>query len=129
MGIDKDTFFKGYSNPVNREIMRIYKDLDMVEQLGSGMPRILSFYKKEDFEFTNNFLRTTFISNVKTTQETIKKLSTKQLVIDLIQEDKNITREALSFKIGVSENAIKQHLSNLKKEGVLKRVGSTKAGY
>lgn len=42
MGIDKEDFFNGYSTPVNREVMRIYKDLDMVGQLGSGMPRILS---------------------------------------------------------------------------------------
>jgi predicted HTH transcriptional regulator len=53
--------------------MRIYKDLDMVEQLGSGMNRILSFYKKDIFIFDEDFLRMVFISNydkIKTTQET-----------------------------------------------------------
>ncbi len=134
MGMNKEDFFQGYSNPVNREIMRIYKDLDMVEQLGSGMPRILSYYKKESFDFTNNFLRVTFSSNYnpittqETTQETIK-LSTKDKIVQYIQENKTITRDELAVSIGVSSNAIKQHLSNLKKEGILTRVGSTKAGY
>jgi len=29
----------------------------------------------------------------------------------------------------VSSNGIKQHLANLKKGGIIKRVGSTKAGH
>lgn len=37
--------------------MRIFKDLDLVEQLGSGIPRILQFYEKDVFQFSENFLR------------------------------------------------------------------------
>ena len=33
-GANKNNFFKGYSTPVNRKVMRIYKDLELVEQLG-----------------------------------------------------------------------------------------------
>lgn len=39
--------------------MRIFKDLGMVEQLGSGMPRILKVYPKECFKISSNFLRIT----------------------------------------------------------------------
>lgn len=39
--LDREDFFKGVSIPRNKEIMRIYRDLDLVEQLGSGLPRIL----------------------------------------------------------------------------------------
>lgn len=48
------------SMPRNQEIMRIFKDLELVEHLGSGIPRILEFYPKECFRFTENFLRMTF---------------------------------------------------------------------
>jgi ATP-dependent DNA helicase RecG len=41
-------------------MMRIYKDLDLVEQLGSGIPRILEAYGKECFRFTQKFTRMTF---------------------------------------------------------------------
>ena len=34
-------FFEGFSVPRNKEIMRIYKDLKLVEHLVSGVPRIL----------------------------------------------------------------------------------------
>jgi len=37
--------------------MRIFKDLDLVEQLGSGIPRILQYYKRDYFHFSDNFLR------------------------------------------------------------------------
>lgn len=40
-GLSKEEFFKGRSMLRNREVMRIFKDLELVEQLGSGMNRIL----------------------------------------------------------------------------------------
>ena len=36
--------------------MRVFKDLDFVEQLGSGMSRILSTYDKNVFSFTSHFM-------------------------------------------------------------------------
>jgi len=32
-GFNQDDFFKGYSVPQNKELMRIYRDLELVEQL------------------------------------------------------------------------------------------------
>ena len=40
--------------------MRVFKDLGMVEQLGSGVPRILESYGRECFTFSENFLRMVF---------------------------------------------------------------------
>ena len=56
-------FFDGMSLPRNKELMRIYKDLDMVEQLGSGVPRILKSYSQSCFQFGNNHLRMIFPSS------------------------------------------------------------------
>jgi ATP-dependent DNA helicase RecG len=39
--------------------MRVFRDLDLVEHLGSGVPRILRSYGRECFKFTENFLRIT----------------------------------------------------------------------
>ena len=58
--LSKNEFFEGYSVPRNKELMRIYKDLDLVEQLGSGVPRILEHYGKDCFKLSDNFLRMTF---------------------------------------------------------------------
>ena len=53
-------FFEGYSVPRNKELMRVFRDLDLVEHLGSGIPRILRAYGKDCFRFTENLLRMTF---------------------------------------------------------------------
>lgn len=40
--------------------MRVFHDLDMVEQFGNGMRRILHTYNENSFSFTDNFMRTSF---------------------------------------------------------------------
>lgn len=40
--------------------MRVFKDLELVEQLGSGIPRILQYYDKSCFKFSENFIRMYF---------------------------------------------------------------------
>lgn len=59
-GLSEDEFFDGVSIPRSKEIMRIFKDMELVEQLGSGVPRILQFYGKECFKFSDNFIRMSF---------------------------------------------------------------------
>lgn len=39
-GITEKEFFEGYSVPRNKELMRVFRDLDLVEHLGSGIPQI-----------------------------------------------------------------------------------------
>jgi len=56
-GFDEEEFFMGYSVPQNKELMRVFRDLDMVEQLGSGVPRILAHYPRSIYHFTSNFIR------------------------------------------------------------------------
>ena len=56
-GISEEEFFSGTSIPRNKELMRIYRDLELVEHLGSGIPRILQKYPKEVFKFMENTLR------------------------------------------------------------------------
>lgn len=59
-GLDKEDFFAGHSAPRNKEIMRVFRDLEIVEHLGSGIPRILQAYGKEAFTISRNFVRLVF---------------------------------------------------------------------
>nr|WP_262712387.1 hypothetical protein [Polaribacter sp. IC063] len=56
-GLSEKEFFEGYSIPRNKELIRVFKDLELVEQLGSGIPRISAYYPKDCFQFSDNFLR------------------------------------------------------------------------
>ena len=71
--------------PRNREIMRVFHDLDMVEQLGSGMRRILRTYNENSFSFTDNFMRTSFYFDKKDddriNENDTLNLSDKELVV------------------------------------------------
>jgi predicted HTH transcriptional regulator len=40
----------------NRELMRVFKDVELVEMLGSGMQRILDAYDRSVFEITPSFI-------------------------------------------------------------------------
>ena len=60
-GLSKEEFFAGRSMPRNRELMRVFSDMELVEQLGSGMHRILSTYKNANFKITDNFLEICFL--------------------------------------------------------------------
>jgi ATP-dependent DNA helicase RecG len=56
-GVDEEDFFSGFSVPRNKEIMRVLRDLEIVEHLGSGIPRILKAYGKKAFEIRKSFVR------------------------------------------------------------------------
>ena len=56
-GLSKEDFFNGVSMPRNKELMRVFRDVEMVEALGSGMLRIMHTYSRDNFEFGDNFIR------------------------------------------------------------------------
>lgn len=154
-GLSNEEFFEGYSIPRNKELMRIYKDLEMVEQLGSGIPRILETYGKECFHFSENFLRMMFpclsgrqaVVERVTEQVTeqvelvkglvkrlakglVKELSESQIkILNLIESNSHITKRELAERIGISTTAIDKHIDTLKEKKVLERRGGRKEGY
>ena len=71
-GMTESEFFEGYSVPRNKELMRVFRDLDLVEHLGSGVPRILRSYGRGCFKFTDNFLRMTFPAAEQVTEQVAK---------------------------------------------------------
>jgi hypothetical protein len=99
-GLSQSEFFEGYSGPRNKEIMRIYKDLEMVEYLGSGIPRILKFYSKDCFIFSENFLRMVFYISEPLTPEVTSiinvlfgEMSRKEIQKELLLKDEKNFRK------------------------------------
>ena len=89
-GMTEKEFFEGYSVRRNKELMRVFRDLDLVEHLGSGVPRILRSYGKECFKFTENFLRMIFpateqvTAQVKELIEILSKEMDRQEIQDIL---------------------------------------------
>jgi predicted HTH transcriptional regulator len=139
-----DEFFGGFSAPRNKELMRIFKDVRLVEQLGSGMLRILKSYDRSIFEITSNFIRVTFKYNEGQPEDLNSDLK-KDLNSDLknknninniqekiVMEMRNnvkITQKQLSLLVGINERNIRNNIEKLKQKGIVRRVGPINGGY
>jgi len=114
--ISKPKFFDGYSVPRNQEIMRIFKDLDLVEHLGSGVPRILESYGKDCFTFSDNFLRMTFPAAGQVNMQV--NMQVKKL-IDVLENE--MDRKELQNRLRLSnrDNFRKNYLKAALEEGLI----------
>ncbi len=141
-GVTKKEFLKGYSFPINPELMRVFKDLDLVEQLGTGIIRILRTYNEDIYEFTPNFIRVNFkynnynnllesISNntLNSIDNNLRLNETQTIILKLIKENKYITQNELIKELNVSRTTITENLKFLKNKGYISRCGSNKNGY
>nr|WP_238566076.1 HTH domain-containing protein [Nonlabens ulvanivorans] len=50
-------------------------------------------------------------------------------ILELIKQDPKTTVKILENKVKLTRRGIEYHIANLKKQGKLKRIGSTKGGY
>ncbi|MCL2521512.1 MAG: putative DNA binding domain-containing protein [Erysipelotrichales bacterium] len=149
LGQTREDFFKGKSLPRNREIMRIFSNMDLGEQLGSGMKRILQTYSENDFEISDFFVTAKFNYNSHAMKllkgeksitaaslqchcnitATLPHLNKNQKrIMELISYDKNITRESIALEIGVSIRTVDNNIKQLKERGLLERFGKDNGG-
>ena len=137
-GVTQKEFLEGFSNPRNPELMRIFRDLNFVEQLGTGIQRVLKVYPKDIFEFFPNHIRVTihFNDNKFTNQEkyseNIKKYNLNEIqesILRLILDKPNITQEELGRLLGVTLKTISRNFKILIEQNYVKRVGANKNGY
>jgi predicted HTH transcriptional regulator len=129
-GLSQEEFFLGYSVPRNKELMRIFKDLGMVEQLGSGVPRILESYDRSCFSFSDNFLRMSFPTMSGQVGGQVGgqagQLTDRQKeVLHLIINDPSISRKALTEKLDINPSAVQKHIDALKQKGIISRESET----
>lgn len=121
--------------PRNRELMRVFKDVGLVEHLGSGMSRILKEYDKSIFHISPRSIKVVFPfeEEQKVTSKVDSKVasnlnSTQNRIIELMRDNPQITISELSNIIGMSNSGIKKNIAKLKEDGVIERVGSDKSG-
>ncbi|GHV59651.1 hypothetical protein FACS1894182_14070 [Bacteroidia bacterium] len=131
------------STPRNRKIADFFKNMGWIEKYGSGIGRIRDFFKEAGLpepEFkpiSEGFQVTVF--DGKTTQDTggaiggannnNNNLTERQLeIIRIINETPAITYRALAKQLDINDSAVLKHLDNLKKRGIIERIGKTR-GY
>ena len=148
--------YDGVSNPRNKELMRVFRDVDMVEALGTGMLRVLKVYKEENFVFMDNFIRVvipynwipTALTNggseskaVNVPENVLEELSERQQIImkilidvaenvaENVAERTKVNTKYLSERLGVNRKTIQRDLAELVEKHLVRWVGSDKDGH
>ena len=130
----KEEFLEGFSLPKNKELMKVFNDLDLVEQMGTGIIRILQSYNKDSFEFFPNFIRVTFPFNENKFKTNMKEIKNNNLteiqnnIIGLMLDSPTITQETLARLLDVNIRTIQRNIKTLIDVGLIERTGSTKKG-
>jgi len=144
--LSEEEFFNGVSRPRNKELMRVFRDVELVEYLGSGMPRIMKAYNRENFVISENFIRLILPKNKpfeqeddvereenvienreKTTQKSREKSAEKILL--LMKKNPDITIRQIVDIVGIKERAVIKNIKILKSQNLLRREGPDKGGY
>ena len=135
-----EDFFKGKSFPRNRELMRIFRDLDLVEQLGSGMHRLMNSYDSSIFDISKNFVVITLYydpengtvndenGTVNDENGTVNDFDKKTQILELIKKDSEITQQSVSEILNIPLRTVKRIFTRLLDNGVIERKGSDKKG-
>jgi len=128
----KDEFFAGISHPVNLSLQKIMGQLDMVEQTGHGVPKIIGVYGTQAFEIADNHITVTipFAFEPSMNQKSYDGLSTTHAaVLKVIKNYPSLRIEDIAKLAGIGRTRTTQIITDLKALGKIERVGGNKKGY
>ena len=129
-----DDFFSGYSNPTSRELMRIYKDLELVEHLGSGLNRILEVYDKDSFVIKQNYMKNIFYKNETLLNGVVSGVVSGGVngvvteLLEFIAKNPGMRANELSKHIDIPLRSVQRWLKQLKDENKIEFQGAPKTG-
>ena len=131
----EEEFLEGYSAPKNPELMRVFRDLELVEQLGTGIRRIKK-YDKSIYNFYPHFIRVSIKYNQNKFDYTNNKLllnysdltKVQENIIKLLLDKPSLTQPELARILGVGERTIRYNMKYLIENNYIERVGSNKTG-
>jgi predicted HTH transcriptional regulator len=127
-GLTETDFFKCRSMPRNRELMRVFRDMELVEQIGSGMSRILRAYDRSIFELTPSFTVVTFPFEKAFIMSNDKMNGKIKTTRDVIKDNPSATIVKLSELTGKSQSTISRELKAYQASGLVRRDGARKNG-
>ena len=113
--------------------------MELIENIGSGVLRILDAYDKSCFKFMEHFLRVSFkykenpfeYDNDKSKNDKINdKINNKEKhILNVLVDNENATIPEISAITKISTATISRYLKQLQDKRIIERVGSNKSGY
>ncbi len=130
---------KHSSQPFNPDLANTFFRAGMVELWGRGIDKMIESCRAEsmpepEFVVEANGFWVTFrfadekVAGGKTTPKTTPKTSAAQIIIELIEENPEITRREMAALSGLTLDGVKYHLHKLKTAGKIRHTGPARSG-
>ena len=130
-------------NPLIAHTLYLSKE---IERWGSGIRRIYDECEKQNVKVEFKKLKSGFVvvfSRIERVGEEVvrnggqisgqkwwSELTEKQkMMLERIKEKPTVSRKELSIEMKINESAVQKHLENLKKKGLLRRIGADRGGH
>ena len=127
--LTKEEFLAGKTEPVNKELMKIFLQCGIVEQSGHGVPIVVREYGAKAYKFSENMI-TVVIPFSKAVgindAENDAEKTLEDLVVELIRANPKISKIKMAAVTGKSKPTIERMI---KKSERIRRVGAAKGGY
>lgn len=120
------------STPRNKQIADFCKDLGIIEKYGSGIRRILDYFREEKLKLpvfgniSDGFMVTVFGDRVGGTigkwllgQSPVSLEGVKERIIQIMIENPSVTVRQLSSMLDMNKSAMQRHIDALKKKNIL----------
>ena len=119
------------SHSRNPLIFGLFARMHLVEQVGSGINRMNDLMKIAGLTNpafnTDGMFTVILLRSAKTVEETVEETAVKT-IITLIKSNPKATAKEMSNATGLTRRGVEYHLTKLKEQGKLLRIGSTKMG-
>jgi len=145
-GVSIEKMKQGYSKIRNRAICNAFSYMKIIEQWGSGIPRIINecseYSLKEpelidlDGDFRVNLYRLSLSTSVQTTQTNQTNQTHQTLLsepetalLKLIEGHPKMTNAEMAQELQWNISRVKYYLQKMKKDGLIQRFGTVHNGY
>lgn len=148
-GVSVKKMKEGYSKPRNRAIAYAFAYMKIIEKWGSGIPRMLrecgeyglpepefidfdgdfrvNMYRQNPSEFGGNGITT---QTTQTTQTgNFSFTNEDKTILALVYRQPEMTQKELAMELGWTVDRVKYYLNKMKKQQIIKRVGSSHHGH
>ena len=133
--LSKDDFYAGISKPVNKKLLKIFSDLDYIDQTGHGIPLIIKNYGKNAFYISEHTIIVTIPLNKKLLEEAQDKImiyndlnESEVKILNLIKNDEKCKTKDLIRISNFSEAYINKIIRSLKDKKYIEHIGANKNG-
>ena len=126
---------KHSSQPFNPDIANAFFRAGMVELWGRGIDKMIESCRSEEIpepqfniEASGFWVTFRFAGDQTTTPKTTPKTTVAQIILELIEENPEITRKEMAALSGLTLDGVKYHLQKLKAAGKIRHTGPARAG-